>query len=259
MRILKLLAVGAAATLLPVAAQAATMAALTGDGTLAIIDTDTLKVARTVTVTGASGPLVGIDVRPADGALYGLLADGTVLTIDVGTGATARKSKLEKMPAAGATVTVDFNPVADRLRVIGSDGSNLRANVDDGKVVTDGSLKFADADANKGKAPKVVAGAYTNSVKGAKETTLFDIDSAAGVLVKQAPPNDGVLGTVGSLGISATAMAFDIGSDGKGGEAGWLLADGTLYRIDLSSGKTTKLGVVAGNPKARDIAVLPAN
>ena len=41
-----------------------------------------------------------------------------------------------------ATVTVDFNPVADRLRVIGSDGTNLRANVADGKVVTDGALKL---------------------------------------------------------------------------------------------------------------------
>jgi hypothetical protein len=255
MRILRLVAASAAAVLLPVSAHAATMAALTSDSTLAIVDIDTLKVARTVTVTGVSGPLVGIDVRPADGALYGLLADGTVVTIDVTSGAAVRKAKLEKMPAAGASVTVDFNPVADRLRVIGSDGSNLRANVDDGKVLTDGTLKYADADANKGKTPKVLAGAYTNSVKGAKETTLFDID-AAGALVKQAPPNDGVLGTIGSLGVTAAAMAFDIGPDGKGGEAGYLMADGSLYRVDLASGKTTKLGAMAGNPKVRDIAIL---
>ena len=33
------------------------------------------------------------------------------------------KSKLEKMPSKRCwMVTVDFNPVADRLRVIGSDG-----------------------------------------------------------------------------------------------------------------------------------------
>ena len=162
------------------------------------------------------------------------------------------------MPPAGATVTVDFNPVADRLRVIGSDGSNLRANVDDGKVVTDGALKFADADANKGKTPKVVAGAYTNPVKGAAQTTLYDIDATAGVLVKQAPPNDGVLGTVGSLGMSVGVIAFDIAPDGKGGDAGWLLADGTLYSLDLASGKTSKVGAVAGVAKAWDIAVIPA-
>lgn len=54
--------------------------------------------------------------------------------------------------------TVDFNPVADRLRIIGSNGINLRANVDDGKVTKDGELRFAESDQMKGKTPKVVAG-----------------------------------------------------------------------------------------------------
>lgn len=258
MRFVQFLAATVAAGLMPAAAHAATVAALTGDSTLAIVDTDTMKVARNVTVTGAGGPLVGIDVRPADGALYGLVADGTVVTIDWTTGAATRKAKLEKMPATGATVTVDFNPVADRLRVIGSDGSNLRANVDDGKVITDGTLKFADADANKGKTPKVVAGAYTNSVKGATQTALYDIDATVAALVKQAPPNDGVLGTVGGLGMAVSVVAFDIGSDGKGGDVGWLLADGALHSVDLASGKTTKVGAVAGVQSARDMAIIPA-
>ena len=80
----------------------------------------------------------------------------------------SRSSRRCCRPASGATV--DFNPVADRLRVIGSDGTSLRVNVDDGKVIKDGSLKYADTDANKGKTPKIMAGAYTNSVKGTKET-----------------------------------------------------------------------------------------
>jgi len=42
-----------------------------------------------------------------------------------------------------------------------------------------------------------VAGAYTNSMKGAKETVLYDIDGTIGGLLKQAPPNDGILGAVG--------------------------------------------------------------
>ena len=33
----------------------------------------------------------------------------------------------------------------------------------DGKATVDGSLKYAEADANKGKQPKVIAGAYSNS------------------------------------------------------------------------------------------------
>ncbi|WP_163831669.1 DUF4394 domain-containing protein, partial [Proteus mirabilis] len=103
-----------------------------------------------------------IDVRPADGLLYAVISDGSVVTIDPATGKATPKSKLDTMLPAGVVATVDFNPVADRLRVIGSDGTNLRANVDDGKVTKDGGLKFAETDGMKGKIPKVVAGAYTN-------------------------------------------------------------------------------------------------
>src|SRR5258706_9682182 len=73
------------------------------------------------------------------------------------------KSKLSETLKAGVTVTVDFNPVADRLRIITSEGINLRVNVDDGKATVDGPLKFKDGDAQAGKTPKVVAGGYTNS------------------------------------------------------------------------------------------------
>ena len=35
---------------------------------------------------------------------------------------------------------------------------------------------------HKGEKPNVVAGAYTNSVKGAKETALYNIDGTIGAL-----------------------------------------------------------------------------
>lgn len=244
----------AGATLLAGAAQAQTVAALMGDDTLAFVDVATKKVERSARVTGISGRLLGIDVRPADGMLYGLVADGTVVTIDLATGKATQKAKLDSM-LANVVATVDFNPVADRLRVIGSDGTNLRANVDDGKVTKDGQLKFADADMHKGVAPKVVAGAYTNSVKGAKETVLYDID-ASGVLVKQAPPNDGVLNSVGMLGVKGEAMAFDIVA-GEGTNDGWLMAGDTLYRVDLSTGKAAEVAKIPGAKDIRDIAALP--
>ena len=62
-------------------------------------------------------------------------------TIDPATGKATLKSKLDTALPEGAMATVDFNPAADRLRIIGSDGTNLRANVDDGKVTKDGSLQ----------------------------------------------------------------------------------------------------------------------
>lgn len=238
-------------------AEAETVAALVGDATLAHVDTAAGKVVKTVTVTGISGRVLGIDVRPSDGLLYGVVSDGSVVTIDPATGTATPKSKLDTMLGAGVGATVDFNPVADRLRIIGQDGTNLRANVDDGKVTKDGSLKFADADAMKGKTPKVTAGAYTNSFKGAKETTLFDVD-ATGSILRQAPPNDGVLNTIGALGMSGETVSFDILSDGQGGNQAWAMAGDTLYRVDLATGKGEMVAKIAGVTGAvRDIAILP--
>lgn len=239
-------------------AQAQSVAALLDGNMIAVVDVKAAKAGTPVKIAG-DGTLVGIDVRPADGMLYGLFADGTVVTIDPMSGKAMAKSKLSTMLPAGSMATVDFNPVADRLRVIGSDGTNLRANVDDGKVTTDGVLKYAEGDMHKGKTSKVVAGAYTNSVKGAKETALYDIDAAAGTLVKQAPPNDGVLNSVGKLGVSGDAFAFDIVTTAAGANEGWLMAGDTLYAVDLATGKATAAGKIAGVAgKVHDIAILPA-
>jgi hypothetical protein len=255
MRCVALAAVLVGSTLSTGAVQAQTVAARVGDDMIAIVDVAGKKAGAPMKVSGLSGALMGIDVRPADGMLYGLVADGTVVTIDPASGKATMKSKLDTMLAPAAMATVDFNPVADRLRIIGSDGTNLRANVDDGKVTRDGQLKFADADMHKGKTPKIVAGAYTNSMKGAKETILYDID-ASGALVKQAPPNDGVLNSVGMLGMEAGTVAFDIVA-GDAMSEGWLMNGKTLYKVDLATGKASEVGMIAGvDGTVRDIAAM---
>jgi hypothetical protein len=252
-----LLAATAAIAVTAATAQAAQVAALIGNDTIAIVDTDAKKVAKTMKITGNTGNIIGIDVRPADNMLYALAADGTLYTINM-DGKATKKSKLETMLKPGVMATVDFNPAADRLRVMGSDGMSLRVNVDDGKVITDGSHKYAENDANKGKTPRVASGAYTNSVKGTKATDLFNIDLATGALVKQVPPNDGVLNTVGSLGVTPKTIAFDIWSDGTKNEA-WAMTGADLWSIDLTTGKATKAASIEGvKGEVRDIAILPA-
>jgi hypothetical protein len=95
-------------------------------------------------------------------------------------------------------------------------------------------------------------------MRGAEETTLYDVD-ATGSILRQAPPNDGVLNTVGMLGMKADNAAFDIASMGDGRNEGWLMAGDTLYRVDLATGKGTQIGKIAGvSGPVRDIAVLPA-
>jgi hypothetical protein len=216
-------------------------------------------VVKTWNISGINGKVLGIDVRPADGMLYAVGSDGGVYTVDTKTGKATPKSKLDITLAEGSWATVDFNPAADRLRLMSHDGTNLRANVDDGKVVRDGTLKFAETDMHKGEKPKIVAGAYTNSYKGTKQTTLYDIDATIGALVRQAPPNDGVLNAVGKLGVKSDTYAFDIWSDGGDKNEAWLMAGDALYSVDLATGKATMAAKISGaKGPVRDIAILPA-
>jgi hypothetical protein len=240
------------------AANAATVAALVDGKTLAWIDTDAKKVTKSVAIQGAT--LVGMDVRPADKMLYGVTADGKIMTIDPATGKTTIKSQISEKLPTGVDIIVDFNPVADRMRLIGGDGTSLRINVDDGKATVDGKLKYAETDQMKGKMPKVTLGAYSNSFPGTKETALYDIDVASGAFLKQAPPNDGTLNTIGMLGVKLSGpMAFDIVSDGKGGNAAWLMVGSNLHSVDLTTGKATMAATIAGiKGKVTDMAIMPS-
>jgi hypothetical protein len=246
---LKTLALASTILAAPVLANAASAASIIGlvDGkTLVWVDPATKKVTGQADIKGAA---------TADGMLYAVTADGGIYTVDAKTGAAAMKSKLSETLKAGVTVTVDFNPAADRLRIITSEGVNLRVNVDDGKVTVDGALKFKDGDAMAGNTPSVVAGAYTNSANPKPSATaLYDID-ASGTLLTQAPPNDGILNTVGSLGIKLNgATAFNIVNKGED-NAAWLVTGGMLYSVDLKTGKATSAGKIEGvTGKLTDIA-----
>jgi len=249
------LALGTAAT----ASQAATLAALQDGQTIVWIDTNQKKVIGSACLEGGAN-LVGFDVRPADGKLYGVTPQGAIVTVDAKTGKWEKKSQISEKLPVGATFSVDFNPLADRLRILSSTGMSYRVNVEDGKTTVDGALKYAEGDANKGMQPKVTAAAYSNSFAGTKETALYDIDAANGTLSKQAPPNDGILNTIGKLGVKVNgALAFDIASDGNGGNTGWLLAGGTLYTVDMATGAAKAFGRVAGlEGRIGDIAILSA-
>jgi hypothetical protein len=251
----QLLTIVAAVAIGATAASADMVAGLSGDKMLAHIDTATMKVTKSVDLDTA---LVAIDVRPADGMLYGVTMDGAIVTVDVMTGKTTKKSQLsEKLPTG--MISVDFNPVADRMRLIAADGTSLRINVEDGKATVDGKLKYAESDAMKASTPKAGAVAYTNSFAGTKETTLYDIDVTSGTLVRQVPPNDGILNTIGKLGVAVDgAIAFDIQSDGKGGNMAWLISGTTLHSVDLATGAAKAIGPIAGlKAGLKDMAVLP--
>lgn len=245
-----LAATAALAFLVPAgAAEAADYVALTESGKLAVIDGAMWAHKSTSEIKGPS-PIVGIDRRPADGMLYALMADGGVATVDLMSGDVMMKGKLPQMPAAGSTVSVDFNPAADKLRIIGSDGSNLRADVDKLTVTQDKPLMFATSDMHNGETPDIVAASYTNAMKGTKETALYDIDATIDGLIKQAPPNDGVLMAVGKLGAAVTRPAFDIQTDAAGNNWAWLVNGTEVHQLDLATGKAKPIGMISGLDEA---------
>jgi hypothetical protein len=243
-----LMGVLAASPIVATAAQAGTILGLVEGKWIVPIDPATRKVGKGADIKGA-GRLIGIDVRPADGQLYGVTADGWIVTIDPKTGQAKQKSKLSEMLKPGVTATVDFNPAADRLRLMASDGTSLRVNVDDGKVIVDGSHKYKEGDTNADKTPKVIANAYSNSVKGTQSTALYNIDATTNSLVSQAPPNDGVLNTIGVLGVKLEgAVGFNIVASAPDKNDAWLTNGGTLYSVDLKTGKATMVGKITGLP-----------
>jgi hypothetical protein len=254
-----LLAATAALLLSAGAASAQNVVGLTADGRLVPFDGKSLSAGAAVPISGVEGAVIGIDVRPADGMLYAVSDRGAIYTVDPRSGAAKMVSKLNQPFAGAPKAVVDFNPVADRLRLIALDGTSLRVNVATGEAVVDGKLRYADNDVNKGKAPTVTTGAYTNSMAGAKETALYDIDTALDVLALQAPPNDGILQTRGKLGVDlAPTTAFDIAPTGDGGNAAWAVSGQSVYTIDLQKGSARKVGDLKNLPgDLIDIAVMP--
>ena len=238
-------------------ASAATLLALGADGQLFKIDSASQKITATMSVSSPS-PLRGIDVRPANGMLYALGGDNQLYTLDLSTGAASKVASLNKqLPGSGQAV-IDFNPVADKMRMLAADGTNFRVNVETGEVTVDGSVAYAADGAYAGKSAQVVAGAYTNSYVGTQATSLYNVDLASSSLMLQNPPNDGVQQVVGMVANGLKNAAMDIASDGKGGNTAYLLTGTTLHTVDLASGKPMTLGDVADLPgNIIDIAVLP--
>jgi hypothetical protein len=218
--------------------------------------------------------LVGMDYRPLTGRLYGVGSTNQVYVIDVDSGFASPVGAPFTPALAGTEFGVDFNPQADRIRVVSNTGQNLRINPDTGVAINDAPLAYASTDANAGKTPSVVGAAYTNNVARATSTVLNDIDSGLDVLATQAPPNNGTLNTVGALGTdTGDLVGFDISSgdsritrrlrtifrqsSGDVALAALQRPDSSshLFTVDLTSGMADDRGELLTGETVRDIAI----
>ncbi|HEX8428841.1 DUF4394 domain-containing protein [Hymenobacter sp.] len=202
----------------PAAAQ--TVYGLSGTNLVTFQATAPGTITATTAITGIAvgQTVVGMDVRPNTGQLFALgynaaltTGNAQLYTINVTTGAATPVGAAISLPLGSVLdlprIGFDFNPTVDRIRVVSSNDANYRLNPNTGAIAaTDLALNYAATDANAGTNPGVGAAAYTNSYIGTAATTLYDIDEAASRLVTQVPPNDGVLNTIGSLGVTTSAL-----------------------------------------------------
>lgn len=207
------------------------------------------RVAATVAITGlqAGEDVLAIDVRPANGKLYGLGSTSRIYVIDPVSGAAHPVNATPFTPALNGTeFGFDFNPVVDRIRITSDGDQNFRIHPDTGAIAgSDTALAYAGGDVSDGVNPNIVASAYTNNVDGATTTSLYDLDSGTNDLSVQNPPNLGTLTTVGDTSIDVPSVTgLDIGSDGNAWAVTRVGSDTKLYQINLSTGVATLEGQV---------------
>ncbi|MFS8200351.1 DUF4394 domain-containing protein [Streptomyces sp. CWNU-52B] len=236
---------------------------ITGDGTLmATFTTDRPQVLDWVRlVTGLSGDtkLLAIDFRVQNGLMYGLGDKGGLYTIKTPTGTgDVIVTKVSQLQIAlyGTVFDIDFNPAADRLRVISNNGQNLRHNLNDHTTVADTMLNYPPSStATLG----VTAAGYTNNdLVGSTGTTLFDVDTLNDQVVIQSPPNEGNLVPTGLLGFDTGIDAgLDIYSTLSNGKTVSNDAFASLTPYGASTPSLYGVNVLTGEPTA--IGQFPLN
>ncbi len=229
--------------------------ALNSDNTIFVLTPGTTSFTRLVRVTQSNGNLVGIDFRPSDGKLYALTDTNTIYTIDLSSANLGGVTKVNDLTipfAGGFQALVDFNPVVDAVRLIGSNGQNYAVVNSGGNLnvtAVQTSLSYNAGDVNENATPSISAGSYTNSVAGATVTLFYAIDYALDTFVTIQPAatggssatGGGKLQTLGRLvtpgGVPvnvAPTADIDIYTDANGVNSIIGVSGRTLFTIDLA-------------------------
>lgn len=220
--------------------------------------------------------LLGIDYRVARGVLYTLSSGGHLYTLDTASGRLSRVGNGAAIALSGNRFGFDFNPVADRIRVVSDTGMNLRLHPDTGVLAAadpalhaaDDGARLASLGSAAAPVPAITAAAYTYNKTNDKLTTNYAIDATAGTLVMQGSregvtpavsPNTGRLVTVGALGTGPLEDAnFDIADIDNTALAALRVQGRTrLHLVDLQSGRAVPLGTVGDGRALWGMAIEP--
>ena len=217
--------------------------------------------------------LVGIDFRVQDKKLYGVSMTGGVYVLNTSNATATLVSQLT-VPLEGLSFGVDFNPAADRLRIVSDTGQNLRHklypdNAGPSATTKDDPLDYPPATPVNAVGPNatgVTGSAYTNNdLDPSTATTLYALDTLLDQTALQSPPNDGTLAATGKLGVDAnSSVGFDIYSTVRNGVTVEVQALASLqtsaggssfYSIKLPTGKATVRGNFSSQNKVIGIAI----
>ena len=234
--------------------------ALTDSNQILVLDSESPEqIDQIIDIQGIGDEsVIGIDHRPATGGLYAVTSNMRVYLLN---GNTGEATLLGEDPFASDNSPLgygwDFNPAVDRIRWVTADATNRRVHPESGSLVaTDGLLAYAINDSGFGLDPNIVAVAYDD------EANLFGIDVARDQFVSIAPANDGVLHSIGSLGILATRDAGLDVSSASGRIFAAMQAVGnsgsSLYEIQPATGRATLIGSVGdGSQMIVSMTVVP--
>lgn len=241
---------------------------ITADDRLIAFET---KFPRTVFTIGDvvladDASVIGIDYRVQNELLYAVGDEGGIYVVSTDDASAEKVSQLS-VELDGDTFGVDFNPAADRLRVISDTGQNLRHDVNTDTTTVDGTLTYpAVPPGEPTTGTGITAAAYTNNdLDPNTATTLFVLDTVLDQVVLQSPANSGSLASTGKLTVDAdTEAGFDIYSRNKDGRTkevtgfASISVDGRyrVYKIDLLSGEVRRSRGFPIGDQPVDIAVL---
>lgn len=230
---------------------------LDGNSRLLRFDSTAPGTVVAVSTTGlAPGEfLEGIDVRPADGRLYGLgILDGpqaddsvarlyrieptTGVATLVGSGAFA-----SGLPD-GLAYGIDFDPTSDVLRIVASNDLHIVVQPETGVGSMATAIDLSGGDEG------LIEIAQGNNIAGATSSLAFGLDFVTGRLMAigaaAGSADSGVLTVVGTLGIGlgSPGGGFDIAPNGTAFAGLTDAATGLtrLYTINLTTGAAASLG-----------------
>jgi uncharacterized protein DUF4394 len=206
---------------------------------------------RVGAISPVNGTVAECDFRPLNNQLICVTNNSNIYTVNPANARATLMGTLSPAINSGVSLLLDFNPMADALRYIGSNDLNYaivkNAAGIFNTIAVQTPVAFAARDVSQGVNPNLVAGAYDNNLSGLATTTFFAWDSNLDKLVTIADrlangssnTGGGRLQTIGPLfdqngAVDITSNSgFDITTFPQSGNLniGWLITNSKLTTI----------------------------